>query len=415
MFLSVPGHRVGCAFCVVGLSLLSLAGCNQAESAVPTSSPESAQREVKRQAVVSEVSPGNETLTYTILNPVGSFQISLSDFSAADTQCLTSMFFGVGDDYSESKMRRIFLYEGCAVLKEGKGSPEEISYQDNARSEKRGLWGKVPDGDSAQSPKHDGKPPKWVQLFAKYFGWLPKVGAWLVHHWEWSLGLILPILVTILGWRYKRYVYDKNLVLVLAGEPASGKTLFWQAFQGEYDSDTDTTPTTRAKDAEIMIPYGQYTLYSKIWDTSGSDASQMLSQLTNKPLMFGNKKRVLVVVLSPTPAYKWMGEESDETFVSQQFGAVNIISGLIKNKKFRPDLVICFASKFDLYSKEGPNQSDSNREYFKKLFAGHREKLQSVCLASNIPFKFIIGSSTTGWGIREANSFIANKLVSSRK
>lgn len=141
----------------------------------------------------------------------------------------------------------------------------------------------------------------------------------------------------------------------------------------------------------------------------------MLSQLTNKPLMFGNKKRVLVVVLSPTPAYKLMGDESDETFVSQQFGAVNIISGLIKNKKFRPDLVICFASKFDLYSKESPNQSDSNREYYKKLFANHREKLQSVCLASNITFKFIIGSSTTGWGIREANSFIANKPVSSHK
>lgn len=415
MFLSVPGHRVACALCVVGLSLLSLAGCNHAESAVPTSSPESAQREVKKQAVVSEVSPGNETLTYTILNPVGSFQISLSDFSAVDTQCLTSMFFGVGDDYSESKMRRIFLYEGCAVLKEGKGSPEEISYQDNARSEKRGLWGNVSDGDSAQSPKHDGKPPKWVQMAAKYFGWLPKVGAWLVHHWEWSLGLTVPILVTIMGWWYKRYVYDKKLVLVLAGEPASGKTLFWQAFQGEYDSDTDTTPTTRVKDTEIIIPYGKYTLYNKICDTSGSDASQMLSQLTNKPHMFDNTKRVLVVVLSPTPAYKWMGDKPDETFISQQFGAVNIISGLIKNKEHRLDLVICFASKFDLYSKESPNQPDSNREYYKDLFANHREKLKSACLASSIPFKFIIGSSTTGWGIQEANSFIANKLVPSRK
>ena len=66
------------------------------------------------------------------------------------------------------------------------------------------------------------------------------------------------------------------------------------------------------------------------------------------------------------------------------------------------NLVIMFASKFDLLNNVHPKDSKgAARADMTTAFKPHREIIQAACKEADIPFKWVIGSAERDWAIDE--------------
>lgn len=99
----------------------------------------------------------------------------------------------------------------------------------------------------------------------------------------------------------------------------------------------------------------------------------------------------------------------------EQKGYMNLPRALAggNDTRSRPDLVVMFATKFDLLS--GVRPSDSNGvDVLKRTeqeFRVHRRLLETPCKDNGIPFAWIVGSAKQGWGIYELRETIRKRVM----
>jgi hypothetical protein len=66
-------------------------------------------------------------------------------------------------------------------------------------------------------------------------------------------------------------------------------------------------------------------------------------------------------------------------------------------------MLVIFVSKFDLLSRHSPGDTSSQQEFstIENTFAHHRAMAYKACKHANVEFRFHIGSSKEGWGVRD--------------
>ena len=122
--------------------------------------------------------------------------------------------------------------------------------------------------------------------------------------------------------------------------------------------------------------------------------------------MKSRTKHVLVYVVSPCslPTAPPSGP-FDAIYIAKQEGhASSLPLALVRqhDPRIRLNLVIMFATKFDLLDNVHPKDSvGSARADMTTAFKPHRELIQAACKEANIPFKWIIGSAERNWAIDE--------------
>src|SRR6266545_45369 len=77
----------------------------------------------------------------------------------------------------------------------------------------------------------------------------------------------------------------------------------------------------------------------------------------------------------------------------------HLVMGVLNNP---PDLVVMFATKFDLLSRYSPQDADGKAaERMASAFAKHRELIENACNKNRVPFVWVLGSAVRGWGIEQ--------------
>lgn len=404
--------RLPVIFFVLMTSILALVGCtDSSDSRVPRSgSVNSTSKSDVSSIEVIAVNMEAGDLTFSVLMPSESQTMSLADFDVIDTSCLLMYRWSATD---EDLLRQAILRQGCVSLKEGAGTDDEQGWQELAADRNLGIW------EHASSSPTEGSSPS----FSTDVGSMAVVSNWIHLAIEWGRknpGKTLSFLLAIPGtWWYMRLRYQKRVRVVLCGPPASGKTDFWTALRMKSAPDSNATPTTGTQRSHLAeMTLGRYTLHPQAIDTAGSEPWRVIDQSGISRLMRWRNKLVLVVVFSPTRANSKSSAIWDTPYITEQSGYTSLPSALIGSRKrsLRPDVVICFLSKFDLFSDgspEDPAAKDQRDRYYLE-FARHRAQLEKACRTAKIPFTCITGSSKRSWGIQEVNTFLTRELVTKR-
>ncbi|MEV0900990.1 GTPase domain-containing protein [Actinoplanes sp. NPDC049802] len=374
-------QHAAAAALVVLLSALVTAAPAIAEA--PTPQPTS-RTDVERRTVVY-YDPKTGKLRYTLVAPSGDpAEVDVSDMRI-DPACAFYYYWS-----PNGNIRISLLRQGCATLLPGKGTPEEQEAQQQAPK---------PSASASAGPAAAGQGETPSDTW-------PKVRTWLAGNWLDALGVVLAIGfgITGLGWYVSRRDRRKVRVL-LAGAPSAGKSGLWRAMKDGTAPSGLRPSVGRSVPAKLdPIPFGTYTLYPAVTDTAGSEPWVVLDEMGIRR----NRKRqklVLVVVASPVSGDNRVSTpgDFDDAFIKRQEGYMSLPRGIIgsADKYRRPDLVVFFVSKFDLVSAVAPTDSTATgaRQKVTAAFREHARLLDSVCRDKGVPYQFVIGSATEGWGI----------------
>ncbi|GLY21842.1 GTPase domain-containing protein [Micromonospora sp. NBRC 101691] len=372
-------QHAAAAVLVALLSALVTAAPAAAEAPTPQATSKS---DVERLVVV-HYDPKTGKLRYTRVAPSGDpTEVNVSDMRI-DPACAFDYYW-----YPNRNIRISLLRQGCATLLPGKGTAEEQEAQRLAPK---------PSVSASADPAGPGETPSDT--------W-PKVRAWLADNGLDALGVVLAIGFGITGFRWYISRRDNRKVRVLlAGAPSAGKSGLWRALKDGTAPSGLTPSVGKSTPAKLdPIPFGPYTLYPAVTDTAGSEPWLVLDEMGIRRSR-KRQKLVLVVVASPVSGNNRVSTpgEFDDAFIERQQGYMSLPRGIIgsADKHRRPDLVIFFVSKFDLVSAVAPADSTATgaRQKVTAAFREHAKLLDSVCRDRGVPYQFVIGSATEGWGI----------------
>lgn len=324
-----------------------------------------------------QVAAGNET----------DYNVDISGLRV-NLKCAENVTFS-----SINSIRLDLLRQGCAQIIGGPLDSAEKNAQAQAQANHVGFW--------AQS-SGIGKFLQWIKTH-KLISY-PGIILFLAI-------LSSPLLLKFGRWIYQLF-YKRKVKIIIAGVAAAGKTGLWKAWRDEYAVISKIDPTVGMEPAGIEpVTLEKWTLRPTLIDAAGGEAWYVLQEIQGARGLVGiigritrrRTKRVLVYVVAPSPQEEaTVGAVFDESYVVKQEGYAYLPMAIIKQNdpKIRPDLVMMFATKFDLLSKISPNDADGNEvAELERVFESHRKLVESACTAANIPFVWIVGSAKRGWNI----------------
>lgn len=253
---------------------------------------------------------------------------------------------------------------------------------------------------------------------------------WKVVAFIVSLGAVGWLFLRYVGGSlYKKFWLQRRMRLLIIGHKSAGKTglcmrIIDPNVPRQQILDLETTPGKREERCEV-IPIGRFEVHPILIDISGSKPSFVWDQFVHisiwdKLWHIKMSKLVLLLVLSPTmqkennPANKVL----DEKFVYTQLGYVQaFIEGALGTKfTKKPQLLIIFLNKFDLFSKYPPDdsQSEITARDFGNMFFDHVECVTMAANKANIPYEIVKGSALEGWNCPRIKEIIQRKLYERR-
>lgn len=299
-------------------------------------------------------------------------------------------------DLNLKKARITLLDNGCASIIGTPLDSAESGAQAKAKSKKIGIW--APDATPTETkPAGNGGLIHWL-LTHKLISFA-------------SVGVVLavlnsPWLVKFFGWLLG-FLHKRKVKIIIAGATSAGKTGLWTRWREQYDH--NPSPTRSVNRSKLNpVELRKWTLEPIAIDTAGSRPQDVLQGIIRPRGLRGRlwqarTKHVLVYVVSPTPTpTAASGKQFDQLFIAKQEGYTHLPLALISNSdpRFKLDLVVMFATKYDLLDNVPPKDSGGTAPAdMSKAFGPHRELLSSACKRANVPFTWLIGSAERDWSI----------------
>lgn len=316
--------------------------------------------------------------------------------------------------FSPSQIRTELLSRGWASLKDHTGVSEgELTAEAEARAEGRGLWRQEwlrnrQQELQAQSAQEKESEEGFVELVSTI---------WLIAR-DWmlllgSLGVLVPLAVFV----YRRLVYRKRVHLLLVGDGSAGKTAL---FLRLHDADISRDDLKNLKTTEAVKKYkdrplamGKYEVHPVLFDHPGIKPSTQIDGVIvsrwSRALPRA-RKVVVVFVVAPTQPFDFSSEEHDLSYRLRQVGLLSVLADIyaMSNHVKKPDAMVLFLNKFDLFSKVPPGDSAAQaaKDRFLCLFREHSEAVKARADSANIKYKSIVGSTLETWGIEQVRKTV---------
>ena len=310
---------------------------------------------------------------------------------------------------SLANARTDLLTQGCAKIVGTPLDTAEENAQATAKSDHVGIWAVKPGRNQRTSP-----------------GFIARSWHWIEKHKLASISLVLAILAAPLLWKLAAWVaqlfYKRKVNIIIAGVPAAGKTGLWIAWKDEYELGPagqikGLAPTVGVRRTGLEpVELRKWTLQPFITDTAGAEPWRVLEGIRRPRGLRGailqrRTKRVLVYVVAPCPQEEVAsGDPFDTDYIKTQFGYTSLPVAIIGqgDPRIKPNMVIMFATKFDLVSPASVQESDGTAaSKVAVAFQQHREFVESACRQANIPFTWLVGSAVRGWNIAQLRKILA--------
>ena len=374
----------------------------------------------------SSQAPPTPTATFSFLNPL---QIS-NNGSTLEIQA------GTGTDYnidisglrvnlscaqrasfsSIDNIRVALLEQGCAKIIGAPANSSEQEAQAQAKANRVGFW--APNA-----------PP---EAHHKNSSWLGSFFLWVKTHKLISIpsiGLVVsiaasPWLLKFIGWVVQIF-YKRRVSIVITGAPSAGKSGLWTAWSNEYipgaaGQISQLSPSSIVERAQIApVRMGKWALHPTLIDTPGGSPEEVLKGIRRARWLKGaieryRTRRILLFVVAPHPLEAVAGgDPCDASYIDKQAGYAYLPAAIIgqRDPKIRPDMVIMFVTKFDLLSSTPPRDSDGTAvSKMVNAFQEHQRLVKSACDDANVPYTWIIGSSTKFWSIDQLRGSLAKVI-----
>lgn len=311
------------------------------------------------------------------------------------------------------KTARIALLDkGCASITGTPLNSAESRAQAKAKAQKVGLWtpGAKPTGTNPTGTKPAGNGGLIHWLLSHKLISFSSAGVFLA-------ALNSPWLLRFFGWLLG-FLHKRKVKIIIAGATSAGKTGLWTRWRDQYDH--NPSPTMSVNRSKLNpVELRKWTLEPVAFDTAGSQPQDVLQGIIRPRGLQGKlwqarTKHVLVYVVSPTPTpTAAAGKQFDQVFIAKQEGYTHLPLALISNgdPRFKLDLVVMFATKYDLLDNVPPKDSGGTAPAeMSKAFGPHRELLSSACKRANVPFTWLIGSAERDWSIDQLTRSLAQVI-----
>jgi GTPase SAR1 family protein len=224
---------------------------------------------------------------------------------------------------------------------------------------------------------------------------------------------------------YRKLFIERQLKLLIIGEPSTGKTALYKTLSNENvtkDEILSLIPTRHINVSKPQkIPHGKYEIIPELRDMPGSDYSGIWENL------FGKRKHAILFVLAAVQdnffkkvngaweKQKFTKSDIDSKYLDVQFGVLKAYLGGISAKSVKrkkPKIIIIFINKFDIFSNLKPSDSSSTQtaKEIRELFKEHIKFAENEAKKAKVKCKIIIGSTLKRWGTQEALETIKNEL-----
>ncbi|MEZ5380506.1 MAG: GTPase domain-containing protein [Microthrixaceae bacterium] len=298
-------------------------------------------------------------------------------------------------------LRVELLAAGCARLDGPAISEDEEATEGLARRNEVGIWS-----------------PNWRDRLNRD---VQGAKVWFTDNQQLIISLAgLPFIWWLAQWLWQ-LKYRRRARVVFVGMPAAGKSELMTAWLEGTAHNLGASPTTRVKVSKNTpsIPMGRFVVKSVLVDTAGSNPAQIRSQLIQSGMF---AKRVVVLVMSPTPrdSLEEFPNGPDEveglvdmSYVREQSGYGYLVRALVGDFEARPHAIICFVSKFDLFSDARPydKNGESVRSALDAIFFDHQKSIEKTCKGSKCRTTWIYGSSKLGWEVERLRNEIVKAVT----
>lgn len=298
------------------------------------------------------------------------------------------------------------LRMGCARIIGTLRSPDEENAEKYAKAHHLGMWAPSVSPSSTTSKRHS-----WITV--------------LLHWISVNIGLVLAILsCPVLVWLTRRIsilFHKRRVNIIIAGVVAAGKTGLWTRWREQYDPSPN--PSTSRVAARIdPVQLLNWTLLPNIIDIPGTQPEHLLAEVLRprgiNRAARARTKNVLVHVLSPCRQYAPPAGTQfatiDPIYVAEQKGYTESLPlALVRqhDPRLRLDLVIMFATKFDLFDSVNPKDAQGPALHnIEQVFKDHQKIIREACKEADVPFKWIVGSSKKEWGVEDLKNTV-NRII----
>ncbi len=304
-------------------------------------------------------------------------------------------------DYDELSMyiRLVLLSSGNAkIINVNLATNEEISAQEKAKKEKKGLWIEGTDMNTSEDERNIDEGNSGLITIA-YKEFIDFIGA----NWEKIIGFLISLgLGTFLINKVVKFFRTRRITLFIGGDKAAGKTTLKSTIihPDMSDDELKNYSPTRTPDTQRIIRDDEnrkLTLDAKIIDIPGDDYHEIINFLSSSNVTDRKYSIVIVVAHNQKP----LGDV-DEDFVDDQLMTIKKLwSAVLKaNAIIKPKNLILFVNKLDLEAKERD---------LRKYFNTHEELLRKVCKEKGINFERIDGSAVKRNGIQRLVNILKEK------
>jgi len=289
---------------------------------------------------------------------------------------------------TEADVINYLLSNGYAtIIDTQKASQKEIEAENSAKNAEIGVWKK-------DEPKNKGGILRWIKNnYKSIITFILGSG---------FIGFIYSNRKKINQWYYER-----KINLLVLGEPSAGKTALIKVISDEHTTEQfilSLSPTIAEKDfTGSKIYRGRYEFIPMMTDISGGDYGLKAEMISS------DKNNAIIYVLSFTQ--KNNSSDFDDKYMNVQLGALRAQFGQIINLK-KPLIFILFINKFDLLSKNQPEDTSSS-ETKKKIMEAFNDHINEVKIKGkqhNIAIEVIIGSCVKRWNTHGLLDKITNNI-----
>lgn len=334
------------------------------------------------------------------------------------------------------------------ILKNGLGEvigndpPSHLtSLQAVAKSKRIGMWSTLPadnvqpaqppvSAPSAPQPTAGGSqaasseapPDDGPTIFAEIGSMLTDAVKFTYSFWKEmaAAGLVGGVLSFIIRWVRRRFWIERHVTMSVIGLKGSGKSSVLGRFSHSHMTEEKVRGASPTIATEIFkrrnpIPMGRYEVFPTLHDNPGENWGAFFQSLATKS---GYKRHIALLVLAPTDeidatASNWRKDQ----YIQEQIGlAKGLIGGCLGAEGIRkPELIIIYLNKFDLISRQSPDDSSSREKVseFKNVFGSFlRQKIiTSHERTSPTPIvRIVVGSALKDWGNKAILSAIEDAL-----
>lgn len=309
-------------------------------------------------------------------------------------------------------VRHRILSSGRAqLIDEANATESERAAQALAQEGAVGMWSES-DPDPEQETREGGSDQEEAHTLVAAWNWLYDTARRL-----WGLafagGFIALAVSRVIARRHNR-----TFKALIVGSTSAGKTALHEAWRNPdipAEKLLRTKPTAQRDKSKHPSPvvYGRYSIYPEVTDSPGSMPGIVLEDTSSL-----KRRRLMIVVLAPTRANEIAQSENgaifESEYIAEQRGYVTgLIRGVLTARTTRkPELVVVFLSKFDLYSKYPPDDSrgQAKKKTFEDAFAPHISSLKQDCSKKKIRFGVVVGSAVRRWNIDDLESLVKQTL-----